>query len=97
MDNKNFPSEDDTFAKNAQGISKIEFEVFLLMKVLQTKPLVKNTKIDYYDLYYTVNRNGDENKVLNDKFEVKENEYINFIDIIPNHYIGRKKDNVKLR
>ena len=42
MKNKNFRYEEDTFAKNAQGISKIYHEVLLLMKFLQTKPQVKS-------------------------------------------------------
>ena len=42
--------DEDTFAKNAQGISKICHEVLLLIKLLQTKPQVKNVNINYYDL-----------------------------------------------
>ena len=38
--------DEDPFAKNAQGISKIYHEVFLLMKLLQTKPQVKNMNFD---------------------------------------------------
>ena len=45
-----------------------------------------NNKLN--DLYYTVIKNLDENKVLNDKYETNEIEYINFNDpISPNHYI----------
>ena len=52
MRNRNFQSnQEDAFAKNAQGISKIYHEVLLLMKFLQTKPQVKNMKINYYDFY----------------------------------------------
>ena len=40
----------DSFSKNAQGISKIYREVLLLMKFLQTKPQVKNMNTNYYDL-----------------------------------------------
>ena len=50
MKNKNFQTQEDTFAKNAQGISKIYHEVLLLMKFLQTKPQVKNMNIKYFDL-----------------------------------------------
>ena len=45
MKNKSFQTEEDPFAKNAQGISKIYHEVLLLMKFLQTKPQVKNMKL----------------------------------------------------
>ena len=67
------------------------------MKFLQTKPQVKSMNIKYYDLYYTVIRIGDENRDIDNQYEVDENDYINFIDIIPNHYIGIKNDNVMLR
>ena len=36
----NIRFDDDPFAKNAEGISKIYHEVLLLMKLLQTKPQV---------------------------------------------------------
>ena len=54
MKHRNFQIQEDTFAKNAQGISKIYHEVLLLLKFLQTKLQVKNMNINYYDLYYTV-------------------------------------------
>ena len=41
-DNMNIRFDEDAFAKNAQGISKIYHEVLLLIKFLQTKPQVKN-------------------------------------------------------
>ena len=44
----------DPFAENAQAISKIYHELLLVMKLLQSKPQVKNMKIKSYDLYYTV-------------------------------------------
>ena len=50
MKNKNFQTQEDPFAKNAQGISKIYHEVLLLLTFLQTKPQVKNMNINYYDL-----------------------------------------------
>ena len=37
----NFRMDEDPFAKNSQGISKIHHEIFLLMQFLQTKPQVK--------------------------------------------------------
>ena len=46
MKNKNFQTQKDLLAKNAQGISKIYHEVLLLMKFLQTKPQVKNMNIN---------------------------------------------------
>ena len=45
-----FQIEEDPFAKNAQGIAKGFHEVFLLMKVLQTKSQVTSMNIKYY--YY---------------------------------------------
>ena len=50
MKHKNFQTQEDPFSKNAQGISTVYREVFLLMKFLQTKPHVKNMNINYYDL-----------------------------------------------
>ena len=91
MKHKNFQTQEDPFSKNAQGISKIYIEVLLLMKFLQTKPQVKNMNINYYDLYYTVIKTGDENRDIDNQFENDENDYINFnIFITPNHYIGIK-------
>ena len=46
-----------SFAKNAQGISKICQDVLLILKFLQTKPEVKYMNIKNYDLYYTVIEN----------------------------------------
>ena len=92
MKNKNYQTiNQDPFSKNAQDISKIYHEVLLLMKFLQTKPQVKNTNINYYDLYYTVIRIRDENRDIDDQYENDENDYINFIDFInPNHNISRE-------
>ena len=61
MKQKNIQTQQDPFAKNAQGISKICHELLLLMKFLQTKPQVKNMNIKYFDLYYAVIKNRDEN------------------------------------
>ena len=49
-----FQSEEDSFSKGVQGISKIYHEVMLSMKFLQTKHQVTNMNNNYYDLYYTV-------------------------------------------
>ena len=46
---KIFQTQQDPFAKNVQGISKIYHEVLLLMKFLQTKEQNKNMSINYYD------------------------------------------------
>ena len=86
MKNINFQTQQETFSKNAQGISKIYHEVLLLMKFLQTKPQVKNMNIIYYDLYFTVIKTRDDKEIVNNV-----NDYINFNDIItPNHYVGIK-------
>ena len=45
-----FPFEEDTFSKNVQSIGKKYLGVLLSMRFLQTKPLVKNMNINYYDL-----------------------------------------------
>ena len=88
-DNMNIKVEQDPFAGNAQGLRKIYHEV-LLLKFLQTKPQVKNMNIKYYDLYYTVIKTREEEKIVDDKYENNENDYICLNDIIPNHYVGIK-------
>ena len=94
MKNKNFQTQQDPFAKNAQGISKIYREMLLLMKFLQTKSQVKNMNNNYYDLYFTVIKVRDENKNIDNQYENDENDYINFNDFITaNHYVGIKNDN----
>ena len=92
MKNENFQTNNqDPFAKNAQGISKIYREVLLLMKFLQTKPQIKNMKINYYDLYNTVIKVRDENKDIDNQYENDDNDYIDINDFIsPNHYVGIK-------
>ena len=82
------------FSKNAQSISKINHEVLLLMKFLQTKAQVSNMNIKSCDLSYTVIKKRDEKEIVDDKYE---NDFCKFIDIILNHYIGRKKDKLLLR
>ena len=90
MKNKSFQTQQDPFSKNVQGLSKIYHEVLLLMKFLQTKPQIKNMNNNYQDLYYTVIKVRDENKDIDIQYEDDDNEYINFNDIVPNHYIGIK-------
>ena len=98
MKHENFQTQEDPFARNAQGISKIYHEVLLLLKIVQTKPQVRNMNINYYDLYYTVIKVRDENKDIDNQYENDDNYYINFNDFItPNHYIGIKKYNEKLK
>ena len=98
MKNKNFQTQEDPFAKNAQGISKICHEVLLLMKFLQNKPQVKSMNINYYDLYYTVIKVRDENKDIDNRYESDDIDYININDFItPNHYVGIKPREAILR
>ena len=94
MKNRNFQSQEDPFAKNAQGISKIYHEVILLMKFLQTKSQVKNMNINYYDLYYTVIKTRDENRDIDNQYENDENDYNILYDISP---IGNKPREILLR
>ena len=85
-DNMDIRFDEDPFAKNSQGISKVYHEVLLIMKFLQTKPQVKNMNINYYDFFYTVIKNRDAKQGVNDEYE---NEFISLNDvIIPYHYVG---------
>ena len=97
MKNENFQTQQDPFAKNTQGISKICHEVLLLMKFLQTKPEVNNMNVKYYDLYNTVIKTRDENKDIDNQYENDDIDYINFNDIVPYHYIGIKNNNEILK
>ena len=92
MNNRNFQTQDqDSFSKNAQGISKIYHEVLMLLKFLQTKPEIKNKNNNSHDLYYTVIKTRDENRDIDNQNENDENDYINFNDfIIPNHNISHE-------
>ena len=93
--NKNFQTQQDPSARNAQGISKIYHEVLLFMKFIQTKPQIKTMNIKNYDLYYTVIKIRDENSDIDNQYE---NDYNNFNGIItPNHYIGIKPRETLLR
>ena len=89
--------DEDSFARSVQSISKIYHEVLLILKVLQTKPQVRNMNINYYDLYYTVVKNRDEKEVVDDQYDDNENDYIFFDDIIPNHNISIKPRETKLK
>ena len=76
MKNRNFKTQEDPYSRNAQDIGKIYHEVLLLMKLLQTKPQVKNLNINYYDLYSTVIKTRDGNKDIDNQYENDENDYI---------------------
>ena len=61
------------------------------MKFLQTKPQIKNMKINYYDSYYTVIKNRGENLDIDTQYEKDANDCISFNDYItPNHNVGIK-------
>ena len=96
--NGNFQFEEDPFAVKDGSISEIYHEELLLMKFFQTKPNVKNMNFNYYDLYYTLDKNRDDIQTVNEEYEINENDYFCFEDFItPNHYIGRKIDDSILR
>ena len=86
----NIRLDEDPFARKAQGVSKTYHKVLLLLNFLQNKPQVKNMNGKNYDLYYTVIKNRSEEEILDNQYE---NDYNNFNDITPNHYIGRKNNN----
>ena len=66
------------------------------MKILQTKPQVKNMNINFYDLCYTVIKNRDDKEIVNNKYEENEYDYINYEDFITrNQYIGIEKKIMK--
>ena len=96
--NGNSQLAEDPFSKGAQCNSKIYTEVLFLMKFLQTNPQIKNMNIKFYDLYYTVMKDGDEKEIINDECENIENDYNKNDDYItPNHYIGRKNNHEILK
>ena len=89
MKTRFFKFEEDPFFQNAQRISKYHHEVLVLIKFLQTEPRRKKKIINYYDLYYTVVKNRDEEEIVSDKYENIENGFINIKDLVtPNPYIG---------
>ena len=68
------------------------------MKILQTKPQIKNMNIKYYVLYYTVIKTRDENKDIDNQNETDENDYNSFNDIVTtDHYFGIKAPETILR
>ena len=78
----NIKMNEDPFAKNARGISKILYQVFFIMKFIQTKPQIKNMNSNYYDLYYTLIKNREEEEILDNQHE---NDYTNINDNTHNH------------
>ena len=90
MKDKNFQGGQDPFFRDARGISKLHHGVILLMNFLQTKPQFKNMNNNYYDLYYTVIKGRDGNKDTDNQYEKDTNDYINFNDVVLNHYNGIK-------
>ena len=65
-----------------------------LIIFLETKPQVKDMNNKCHDLYYTVIETRDDIEIVNNN----ENDYIKFIDIIiPNQYVGIKKNNEILK
>ena len=44
------------------------------MKFLQTKPKIRNMNFNFFDLYYTVIKNRNDNQVVIDKYEDNEND-----------------------
>ena len=93
-DNMDIRMDEGPCTKSVLGISEIYHEVLMLMTFLQSKPQFKNFNTNYYDLYYTVIQNRDGKEFLNDQYE---NDYINFKDFIPNHYIGNEPRETILR
>ena len=69
--------DEDPFAKNAQSINKIYHRLFLLIKLLQTKPQVRKMNINYFDLFYTVIKKRDHKEIVDIQYE---SDYINFND-----------------
>ena len=68
---------------------------------LQTKPQIKSMNINYYDLYYTVNKNRDgkeeEEEEEEEEEQHEEEEYDNVCNNKPNHSVGIHNDDVSLR
>ena len=93
-DNMNIRMDEDRFARNAQGISKIYHEVVLVLKFSQTKPQVKNMNLIYYDLYYTVIKNRDDKEIVDNQYE---NDYMNFTEFLPNDNVSVKPRETALR
>ena len=70
MNVRNFTFEKDTFSEKAQGFDKNYHQVFLLIKLLQTKPQVKNMNNNFYCLHYTKIKKRDEKEIVNKKMNI---------------------------
>ena len=78
MINKKFRFAEDHFAKSDQGINKIQHEVLLLMKCLQTQPQIEDMNIKLQSLkgetklkfYKNINKYYDE--MNNKNFQCEE-------------------------
>ena len=70
-----FQFEEDLFAKNAQGISRIFHKTLLTKKVVQTRPQPKSMNKNNYDSFCTVIKNS---------VEVEENEDKSIQVFVPN-------------
>ena len=53
------------------------------MKFLQPKPQVRHMNINYYVIYYTVNKNRGDKEIVDDKYEIEN--FNSFVFNIPNH------------
>ena len=63
--NGSFQFEEDPFSVNDGAIGEIYHEVLLLMNILQTKHFDKSRNVKCYDLYYTINKYGNEKENVN--------------------------------
>ena len=69
------------------------------MKFLQKKPQVTNMNMNnnYFILYYTVIKVRNQNRDIDNRYEIDDNDYINFHVIIPYHHTGNKAHETLLR
>ena len=61
-----FQLEEGPFSKGAHGKAKIMHEVKVLLKFLQTKHEIENIINNFYDLFFTVIKNRDEQEIVNE-------------------------------
>ena len=68
------------------------------MKFFRTKPLVKNMKVNSYDLFYTVIKIRVEKEIGNDEYENIKDDYTKSDDFITlDHFLGVKNNDVMMR
>ena len=78
--NVTFQFTEDPSKRNAQVTGIIYREVLLLMKFSKNKFQVKKINIYYYDLYYTVTKNRNEEELTENKIDYdNKNFHDNFI------------------